>query len=265
MNTKISIILTCHNKENLIGKVLKGIIENTEQQAELVLVFDGCDDNSESICDKIIAENEDSNIIFKKIYTPDVFETKANNEGMKMASGDYFILVQDDMVIKEKGWDIRILKPFNQYSDIISITSNTAHNIKAVKSRFLRKYTGLDCPDQVSRLNGLSRNIFSIRDTANRGPLALDAKKVRELNYLDEAFAPYNWDEHDLNLRAYNQHKWVSGCYWIDYESKEEWGTTKNKNKNIYTLSYEKNSALLYKRHFKLIDGNKHNEERIIE
>lgn len=264
MNKNLSIILTCHNKENLIGRVLKSIITNTSQPAELIVVLDGCTDNSEAIVDATVAEGLGQLSTFKKIYTPDVFETKANNAGMKVASGDYFILVQDDMVIHEKNWDTRILKPFFKFDDVISVTSKTAHNIEAFKS-FFGKYVALDCTEPINRELGLARNIFAIRDSANRGPLALDAGKVRKLNYLDEEFAPYNWDEHDLNLRAYTEFRWVSGCYWIDYESREDWGTTKNKNKDLYTNSFNRNSALIYEKHKKLINGKKHNEDRIIE
>ena len=34
------------------------------------------------------------------IETPDVFETKANNAGLKFAEGDYAIIVQDDIIVQ---------------------------------------------------------------------------------------------------------------------------------------------------------------------
>lgn len=265
MNNSISIIVTCHNKDNLIGNVIQSIIMNTSNSAELIIVFDGCTDNSEKIVDDIIKTGLRNISSVKKIYTPDVFETKANNIGMKIANGNIFILVQDDMVITEKNWDIRIIKPIITFNDVISVTAKTAHNIKVIKSRFRKRYVALDFSDLVHGQYGcISREHFFIRDTANRGPLALDAKKVRELNFLDEKFAPYNWDEHDLNLRAYSAHKWVSGCYWVKFRSDENWGTTRNKNKEIFTASYSRNARLLYSRHKKLIEGNKHNEERFL-
>ena len=44
-----SIILTVHNEEWLIEKVLEGIILNTTEPYELIVVIDGCTDNSEKV------------------------------------------------------------------------------------------------------------------------------------------------------------------------------------------------------------------------
>ena len=66
------------------------------------------------------------------VYTDDVFELKANNSGLKMVESDYVILVQDDMVIKEKNFDLRMLKPFQEFSDVFAVTSQTAHNNRII-------------------------------------------------------------------------------------------------------------------------------------
>ena len=42
-----SIILTVHNKGWLIDKVIQGIKDNTVGEYELIVVVDGCTDNSE--------------------------------------------------------------------------------------------------------------------------------------------------------------------------------------------------------------------------
>ena len=39
---------------------------------------------------------------------------------------------------------------------------------------------------------------FSFRLVVNRGPLILDMSKVKELNFLDEKFAPFELDDVDL-------------------------------------------------------------------
>ena len=59
-------------------------------------------------------------IKIKIVHTPDVFETKANNAGLKEAEGDKLIIVQDDMVVKENGWnetnDTILMGDFNNSS-----------------------------------------------------------------------------------------------------------------------------------------------------
>ena len=93
-----SIILTIHNKEFLINQVLDGITKNTVGDYELIIVLDGCTDKSFNCVEDYFYET-DKNVLI--CTTPDVFETKANNVGLKSAKGEYVIIVQDDMIIKE--------------------------------------------------------------------------------------------------------------------------------------------------------------------
>ena len=79
-----SIILTVHNQEEIIPQVLKGIEDNTEGDYELIVVIDGCTDKSEEVILKYVREStlKDKTTFLE---TPDVFETKANNVGLKYA------------------------------------------------------------------------------------------------------------------------------------------------------------------------------------
>ena len=99
-----SIILTVHNKDWLIERVIEGIYKYTAEPYELIVVIDGCTDNSE----KIIWDSLSGTPVKRKfVYAPNVFETKANNLGMKIAEGDKIIIVQDDMIIKEQAIQCR--------------------------------------------------------------------------------------------------------------------------------------------------------------
>jgi hypothetical protein len=117
--------------------------------------------------------------------------------------------------------------------------------------------------DLVNRSN-ISRNTFSIRDSANRGPLLLRTSSLQKLNYLDPAFAPLDMDDHDLCMRAYTQLGQVSGCYWIDYISEPNWGSTRSNSKiaKIHAESNQKNAKMVWSRHRGIIAGDKHNENR---
>ena len=44
-----SILLTVHNKQDMIKKVVSSITKNTKGPYELLIVFDGCSDDSEKI------------------------------------------------------------------------------------------------------------------------------------------------------------------------------------------------------------------------
>ena len=249
----ISIVLTVHNKEWLISRVVNSIVDNTILDAELIVVFDGCTDKSEEIVDAI----DKKNLRYKKLYAADVFETMANNIGMKASLGEYIIIIQDDMVINEMGWDKTLLEPFS-HNDVFAVSARAAHNY-GPRGNELESVT-----DYIDKRLA-DRGVFYIRNSVNRGPLAFRKRMLQDLNYLDEIYAPYTFDEHDICYRAYKEHRWVSGLYVIDYISEQGWGTTRSKNHELFYSSHRKNANIFYERHSDIIEGINHNEQRIIK
>jgi glycosyltransferase involved in cell wall biosynthesis len=253
INPVYSIILTVHQKQELIERVLRGILDNTTGAYELITVFDGCTDNSYTIYQMV--KKEYPQVDFKELHLPNVFEVKANNAGMQAASGDYFILVQDDMQVIEPGWNARLTLPIRSHDKVFAVTSKDAHN-----------YTGDDrLWNNYGNMSTIPRNVFAIRDVVNRGPLALDGAKVKELNYLDEAFAPLCSDDHDLCARAYKEKGWLCGCYWINYISEVGWGTTRQKNQAWHYNIDMRNRQLFFQRHWDYVVSPKHDQDLVLE
>lgn len=265
---KISIVLTIHNKDWLVTKVLESIKNNTKNLFELIIVLDGCTDKSEEVVNSFIKKN--LNITIKIIYTNDVFETKANNAGMKISQSDYIIIMQDDMVINEIDWDVRLMKPILNFNDVFAVTARSAHdNIwtgcqKKYEDRIYSNEQLIDHINFADKQN-LDRETFGIRDSINRGPICFRHDILKELNYLDEIYSPYTWDDHDLSYRAFKEKGMLVGSYWIDYISDLNWGTTRNKNHNIFNIAIQKNQDIIFERHKDLIIGEKHSENRILK
>lgn len=247
-NPKITILLTVHNKEDMVELVVKGIMENiSEYVKEFVVVFDGCTDESENIVKSCMAK-QDRQIVTKYIYTEDIRELKANNAGLRECDCDYVILVQDDMVIKEKDFDKRMLRPFMFFDDVFAVTAQTAHN-------------NTQNHNSANRLTGYPRDKFAVREIANRGPLMYDYADAKKLGFFDEHLAPNSYDDHDLSYRAYKELKKISGLYWINYDSEPQWGTSRNKNQDINTIAHNRNEKIIRSRYPDLIGGIK-NEDR---
>ena len=264
-----SIILTVHNKEWLISKVISAIYKHTIGPFELIVVLDGCTDKSKQEVFKYI--NPSNTLVLE---TPDVFETKANNVGLKAAKGDCSIIIQDDMIINETGWDSRMRKPF-QFDDVFAVTARTAHNwIFNPNTKDLNlDYNPNDHWSDIlihtdhAHKGNISRDTFAIRSSVNRGPLILDNSVIRELGYLDETYSPQDMDDHDLCYRAYSKLGKVCGCYWIDFISNDSWGGTRiNGSPAPWLLeANQKNTKIFYNRYKELIHSDNHNEERIIK
>tara|TARA_Y100000310_G_scaffold293621_1_gene323347 strand:- start:9918 stop:10769 length:852 start_codon:yes stop_codon:yes gene_type:complete len=282
---KYSVNLTIHDKGFLLSRVLESIKDFTTDEYEIIAVLDGCADNSEEVLLKFIQRNPQISI--KVFKTPDVFETKANNVAARNSSGKFIAIVQDDMVMNERGWNERLAKPIEMFDDVLAVTAKTAHNYIAnprSTHAFLKQNLDncwcdiLMCDDPVSSRDGAStfanpsripRNQFVIRETVCRGPLLLDHSKLKVLGYFDEAYAPQNMDDHDLCYRAYKEHKWVAGIYWVDFMNDPEWSATKTHDSSrvpswLYRV-HHKNTRLCFARHRDVILGPKHNEVRVVE
>lgn len=252
MNT-ISCLLTVHNKQDLIKDVCLGIVNNISNLTnEIIIVLDGCSDNSEKIINGVMLN---ISVPIKYVYTNDVFELRANNEGLKHVTSDYVILIQDDMIIKEKNFDERMLKPFLAFNDVFAVTSQTAHNNTINGGNII-------ATELADRRMGHSRDLFYVREIANRGPLMYKYSDVKQLGFFDEHLVPNSYDDHDISYRAYKELKKISGLYWIDYDSEPEWGTGRQKNQNIHRDAHARNSKIVLERHRDVMGGVIKNEER---
>lgn len=253
MDKTITCLLTTHNKENMIESVCHSIINNVSELTEqIIIVFDGCTDKTEQLT-KDVLKTFNKKITY--VYTDDVFELKANNAGLKEVLSNYVVLIQDDMIIKEKNFDKRMLSPFEQFSDVFAVTSQTAHNNRVVNNT-------LQFTNSADRRMGFPRELFGVREIANRGPLMYNYTDMVNLNYFDEDFCPSSYDDHDISYRAYEKFGKVSGLYWIDYDSDPSWGTTRQKNIDIHHNAHLKNSKIIIERHYQLLTGEIKNENR---
>ena len=254
----ISINLTIHNKGFLIRRVLEAIKKNTIQDFEIVVVLDGCNDESEKEVSQFFKENHFINNVI--LEAPNVFETKANNMAAKASSGDHIIIIQDDVIINETGWDQRILKPFKAFTDVFAVTGRCAHNwcfnpnSRHIHEDFLRDDNWCDILNHIdhAQRGSIGRDVFAVRDSVNRSPLAINHADFETMGYFDEIFAPLDCDDHDLMYRMHKKLRKVCGCCWIEYISQDAWGGTRDQYGNPKDFMYRanhKNMRILWERH----------------
>ena len=262
----LSINLTVHNKESILHEVLRSIMHNTIGTYELIIMLDGCTDSSEKIAKGFQEYYSDKKI--KILYADNVFETKANNIAAKASEGDYIIIIQDDMILKERAWNERLLKPFTKYSDVFAVTGNTAHNwelnpiSKDLENDIVDNTRWCDILNHVhhANKNTMPRDIFAVRDSLNRGPLAINRMDLQTLGYFDEVYVPLEMDDHDLCFRMHKKLGKCVGSYWIDYISEPKHGGTRDEFGNTKSWVFEahhKNTRLFYERYKEDIKSQK--------
>lgn len=253
---KTSVVLTIHNKEFLMNQVVNNLVNNlSELNDQIVIVFDGCTDNSEGIVRDILKRVSNKKIDY--LYADNVFETKANNIGLKSVINDYVVLIQDDMVVTEKDFDKRMLEPFIKYNDVFAVTSFVAHN--NIYNEQTKQINYID----IAHKDNSSRDIFYAREYGNRGPLMYNYNDVVKLNFLDEYFSPQNYDDMDISMRAFKELGKVSGLYSVGYISEPSWGTTRQKNQSLHNNLVYVNAAKILEKHRDLLyNKNKYKEDR---
>lgn len=92
MNIKVSIIMPVYNAEKYLAKSIKSMLEQTLREIELILVNDGSNDASATICDEYSQTDNRIRVIHKKNEGACI----ARNIGISLAQGEYLQLVDAD-------------------------------------------------------------------------------------------------------------------------------------------------------------------------
>jgi len=225
-----SIIMPIYNQEEIIIDNLNSILEFTNgREYEIILILDACSDLTETLVLKWANALNDqesellTNVLVLVSETP-LFETAADNLGLFCARGQYALEIQADMRMTDSGYNMKLLQPFLQDSEIIGMSGRSCQSLYSLnaigKVEILIEFPLEDIPN-------IDPNSYYIGDSCNRGPLLFDIKKVRELGYLDEVNYFLEYSEHDLFLRARFLKDWKCGYVPIDFVSNLKDGSTR--------------------------------------
>lgn len=261
MDNSISIVLTIYNQESIIRHILQGIQSNiSDYTKEIIIVFDGCTDRTKPIVEESLSLFP-FKIPVRTFETPNIWETKANNFGFMQSSCKYSLTIQDDIMMTEKDFDVRMLKPFQVVDNVLGVTGRNAQDEGIDATGKL-----LMCTNVFGKDVNSPRNIFGVRDVIVRGPILFDNARLASLGYLDEEFAPIDSDDKDLSFRAWRKGL-VVGAYMVGFESPVFWGKTRNnaESNRIWAASCIRNQAKVIERHKDLILGKKHGKDIIVE
>lgn len=94
---KVSIIVPTFNNEEYIQKCLMSLIKQTLKEIEIIVINDGSTDYTPSIAS--VFASEDKRIVY--ISQKNAGPSKARNEGLKIAKGEYIAFVDADDWIEE--------------------------------------------------------------------------------------------------------------------------------------------------------------------
>jgi glycosyltransferase involved in cell wall biosynthesis len=227
---RFSIVVPIHNQEGVISRVLSSIVMNTLGTYELILILDGCTDNTkQDVIDWVNTVNRPQNLV--KIYVHEnptgIFETSCDNQGFVLSRGEYIVEIQADMQVMTLGYNVVLATPLVIFDDLIAISGRCCHGLNGnTPSHNTGKLgTATDNPHVLNSFDCFNRVVLS--HTVNRGPLVLRRSMVEALGYLDEEHYVLGNDEHDLFSRAWVEKQWRTGFVPVEVYSPQHWGSTR--------------------------------------
>ncbi|KKT37078.1 MAG: Methyltransferase FkbM family [Parcubacteria group bacterium GW2011_GWA1_44_13] len=200
----VSIIIPFFNKEKTVELLLKKLLENTNsyKNYELHIIYDGCKDNTKEKAQVVLSE---FNVPVYEYETPDIFEVKSNNLGLRKSNGKYCVIIQDDNFIHESEWLEKTVSFMEEVPraavvgglagvNFFPLTSNPSgpgvvKEPREVYQRVDIKLTS-DIVDKVIEV-----------DAVMRGPLIFRKELLEQYGYLDEVYCPFFNDDMDYCFR----------------------------------------------------------------
>lgn len=220
-----SICMPIYNQEEIISRVLNGLVKCTHNTYEIIMIADCCSDGTvDAVNNWINNLTPPANlcrIVFHTSTTP-LFETACDNICFKSSKGTYLLEIQADMEMTQDGYNTHLVKPFHMFSNVI-----------AVGGRCGWSWTNTDCIGKTGTLleqpldSSIDTNTFYIAESTNRGPLLFDHTKLKEMGYLDEKNYFLGGDEHDVLARAFFEKGYICGYVPIEFNSDLRWGSTR--------------------------------------
>jgi len=234
-------IVTIHNKERLLPRVLEGIQKSARSTSRVILVLDGCTDGSEAIARQF---QRTGGMKTQLVFAPDVHEIRSINLALTETPPGYCVILQDDVVLNEPGLEDR-LDQLNQehHGKLGYISFRLAADLRLASwtemlkvrlrhpgwGRFLlvQDWRHIRAPHgSESAFPHAPYHSFSERMCGIKSPVCLTPALRAVEGFLDDCLAPYCYDDIELSLRSL-RHGLKNGLFPIRFESKEEWGGTR--------------------------------------
>lgn len=102
MHYMFSIIVPVYNVEKYLDECIRSLLKQTYSSLEIILIDDGSTDQSGIICDNYSAKYNN----VKSIHQKNQGQSKARNEGVKIAKGKWLMFVDSDDFIVENTCEI---------------------------------------------------------------------------------------------------------------------------------------------------------------
>ncbi len=256
--TRFNYVVTIHNKEDLIERVITGILLSAGENSHVYLVLDGCTDGTEAVVDRLI--DECVGLPITKLKAPDVHEILSLNIALRQIPQDgdgYNILVQDDILLSDRHFEKKVLAVNRQFGHTIGVLS-FRHGVNVVVDPSLEEIREEDLIESSYGHGMCAKPLLPEhavqRMVCLRSPECISFATIRKVGLLDEKYAPYTYDDHDYGLRCLKVGL-VNVVYALKVRSRVEWGGMRRKPQPGVGAIMKRNRRYVYQDHKAFIES----------
>lgn len=196
----ISIITLCYNQlENATKPFIKSLYEYTDEKSfELIVVNNNSNDGTKEYLEELSKEKNNIKIINNN---ENFGYAKGNNQGLKIAKGDYLFLLNNDLLFTPNWLDnmLSILKNNKKIGILAPITNNCGSPKQIIEGGAF--YTPDNYLAKLSNLT-LDKNKFFYADRVVFFCWAMRREVFKKVGFLDEKFGLAWFEDDDYTLRV---------------------------------------------------------------
>lgn len=226
---EVTVIIQSHNKSLQVCHILPKLRQY--KNLEIVVVDDGSSlEHTERLAKALTGANE------FLVRANDLYENRTYDKAIRFANGRYIALLQDDDDFDGAAWMTAAVGYFRKYPQMAILGGKWALHLETDESRKWAHGTS----------HSTEGKDFVFTASVNRAPMWINRELFEaHLHHIDATFAPFQYDDDELCLRA-----WLSGLqvgwYNASFRSLSA-GGMRLWNNQFSKEQMERNGKLLYK------------------
>jgi GT2 family glycosyltransferase len=197
----VTVVIPTFNNVDVLRTCIDGWRTHGGADVELVVVEDGCADQTPAFLDEI-SRTPWGQRQLRWIHQDNAHELRCTNAGIAAARGTLVMAWQDDMFLRGSWLVPELIRTFNAYHDIGLISLSRGLNCLPVDEPIDTWEQLVDWRRLQSTIGPPPGNWWRLQevDIVIR-PWILRRACIERVGALDEAFVPTEWDEADLAFR----------------------------------------------------------------
>jgi glycosyltransferase involved in cell wall biosynthesis len=194
----VSIIVLSYNKTEYLKGFVDSVFKFTQLNFELIIIDNSSEKETIKFLESLLAHDNRVKVLFNSV---NLGFPKGVNQGLKMATGKYIIIANNDIVVTQ-GWLDSMIKlaETNKHIGLVGPVSNSVSWYQLDKEAVYK--TQEEMHEYAAKIKGKNKgDVLEFPRLAFLCTL-LKREVIDKLGGLDERFSPGNYEDDDFCLRA---------------------------------------------------------------